>query len=303
MDSPADRVPVLRDARRDVVLAALRRCATAGPFFTVTLDESAHPAGRPGADLQRPGVRLAAAIDTVRRGTGATDRRVAASLLFISYTGRLLSAAIGGVLLSGVLLDLGPDRLRWAYQPGSGMRLWITAAAGRSAPAVDHLAPGAASSVSWSATGAGGHPIPGGADRPAAESARFGAGGSQLLLPMLRDELIGGHLCAVVGAIRELVPVSPRVLWGNAASSVAGALGALAATAAVPADVCRTAGDVLLDLTPLSGTGAFAHPAGAARPLQFRRSSCCLYYRLPGAGLCPDCVLHRRPAPPGRPTR
>ena len=28
----------------------------------------------------------------------------------------------------------------------------------------------------------------------------------------------------------------------------------------------------------------------------FTRRTCCLYYRLPGGGLCGDCVLHQRRA-------
>ena len=38
--------------------------------------------------------------------------------------------------------------------------------------------------------------------------------------------------------------------------------------------------------TPLSDTGTLG-PDGEG----FRRRSCCLYYRVPGGGLCGDCVL------------
>jgi ferric iron reductase protein FhuF len=29
--------------------------------------------------------------------------------------------------------------------------------------------------------------------------------------------------------------------------------------------------------------------------MTFRRQSCCLYYRLPGGGLCGDCCFQRPP--------
>jgi ferric iron reductase protein FhuF len=41
---------------------------------------------------------------------------------------------------------------------------------------------------------------------------------------------------------------------------------------------------MLLDAAPLA-------PAVLSAPPEFRRNSCCLYYRLPEGGLCGDCVL------------
>jgi ferric iron reductase protein FhuF len=43
----------------------------------------------------------------------------------------------------------------------------------------------------------------------------------------------------------------------------------------------------LLGLGELSATAAQLSPS-------FRRASCCLLYRLPGRGLCGDCVLTSR---------
>lgn len=31
------------------------------------------------------------------------------------------------------------------------------------------------------------------------------------------------------------------------------------------------------------------------QPWSFRRTSCCLFYRMPGAGVCGDCVLDEAP--------
>jgi|GEM_PF-1837329 hypothetical protein len=46
----------------------------------------------------------------------------------------------------------------------------------------------------------------------------------------------------------------------------------------------------LLGTGRLRGTGQLTGTG-----LAFRRRSCCLYYRLPGGGLCGDCCLRRVP--------
>jgi ferric iron reductase protein FhuF len=73
--------------------------------------------------------------------------------------------------------------------------------------------------------------------------------------------------------------VSPKVLWGNAASAIGGASVMLANPNAgsLVAD--------LLDRPPLAG---FATWDGRA----LKRRNCCLFYRIPGAGTCGDCVLN-----------
>ncbi|WP_410097523.1 (2Fe-2S)-binding protein [Streptomyces sp. Isolate_219] len=54
-----------------------------------------------------------------------------------------------------------------------------------------------------------------------------------------------------------------------------------------------------------TGTGApreRGHPHSP--PLEYRRHNCCLYYRVPGAGYCDECVLNRRECtPPGNERR
>ena len=72
--------------------------------------------------------------------------------------------------------------------------------------------------------------------------------------------------------------LSPRLLWGNVASALHAAPRVLELPAA------RPWAEQLLALPPLAGemTGA-------------RRATCCLFYEVPGAGLCADCVLTRVP--------
>ena len=88
--------------------------------------------------------------------------------------------------------------------------------------------------------------------------------------------------------VRDEYSLSPRVMQGNVASAVAGGLrGVVTARAdlAAPAEGLLTA---LLRRGPLAGSGR--HGADAS----FVRSSCCLFYRVPGAGTCADCVLALR---------
>ena len=97
----------------------------------------------------------------------------------------------------------------------------------------------------------------------------------------VRRVVVERHLRPLAEAVRAVTPVAEGLLWGNAASALTGALGVLAgARPGVGARLVRE----LLDLPPLQGTGTLG-PAG------FRRRSCCLYYRVPGGGLCGDCGL------------
>src|SRR5439155_14256063 len=99
-------------------------------------------------------------------------------------------------------------------------------------------------------------------------------------------DVVDDHLGAVIGAVRAAVPVAAGLLWGNVASGLAGALRAL--DGAVPLPRRAATGRALLDHGPLRGSGTLAVRGGR---LAFRRRSCCLFYRLPGGGLCGDCPL------------
>ena len=94
------------------------------------------------------------------------------------------------------------------------------------------------------------------------------------------------HLRPLVAAVRTVTPVAEGLLWGNAASALAGAWTVLAR--ARPSEEPARLARALLETPPLRGTGVLG-------PHGFRRRSCCLYYRVPGGGLCGDCAL-RRPA-------
>jgi ferric iron reductase protein FhuF len=109
----------------------------------------------------------------------------------------------------------------------------------------------------------------------------------------LADAVLDEQLTPLVAAVRAQVSVAERVLWGNVASSLAGAkrlvVGARPATAERAAGIAGR----LLAGGSLAGAGELRPPEGPDRVWSFRRRSCCLYYRVPGGGLCGDCVLLR----------
>lgn len=85
-----------------------------------------------------------------------------------------------------------------------------------------------------------------------------------------------------------------RVLQSNSASSLVGAARVLASQRPTAAGMAWTvARQVHHD--PWLRTGG--RWSAAPPPASFRRTGCCLFYRLPGHGLCGDCVLTRRPGP------
>ena len=93
--------------------------------------------------------------------------------------------------------------------------------------------------------------------------------------------------CATVGR------TAPRVLLSNAASALTGAARVLAGQRPAVADAASALVRALLADPDLAPGGAFQdNPDGTDG--SFLRGGCCLFYRLPGHGLCPDCVLAPR---------
>jgi ferric iron reductase protein FhuF len=104
------------------------------------------------------------------------------------------------------------------------------------------------------------------------------------------EVLVEPHLVALASAVRGLVGISARTLAGNAASSVVSAGRMVAQARPEAAGTASALVDALLGSPALAGSGTWA------RPWSLRRASCCLYYRVPGGGLCGDCVLIPRRA-------
>jgi ferric iron reductase protein FhuF len=125
------------------VLAALRRPVAANPFLSFAEDPPARSAG----DFADAVPDL---LSAVAAGTGAREPRVAASLVVLGYSARLLGPSLAVLLRDGLVLDAAPARVRFDYAAGTGFRLALAAPAGWEGPGVaarwreivvaDHLA-------------------------------------------------------------------------------------------------------------------------------------------------------------------
>ncbi|WP_416238236.1 (2Fe-2S)-binding protein [Streptomyces mutabilis] len=109
------------------------------------------------------------------------------------------------------------------------------------------------------------------------------------------DVVLRTHLAPLTAAVHARYRVATGLLWGNAASALAGAGRELDRRArrngrTDTADRARALTADLLAHPLLAATGTLSGTA-------FRRRSCCLYYRVPGAGVCGDCCFSRPPEP------
>ncbi|GAB3411342.1 (2Fe-2S)-binding protein [Flindersiella endophytica] len=86
--------------------------------------------------------------------------------------------------------------------------------------------------------------------------------------------------------IRTEIGLSAHILRGNAASALVGTLKVLSRVRPGLAQRCDELARTQLATGPLAGTCDLTTRG-------FVRRSCCLYYRLPGGGLCGDCLLGR----------
>ncbi|MEU9400754.1 (2Fe-2S)-binding protein [Streptomyces sp. SID4985] len=190
-----------------------------------------------------------------------------------------LDALDARVALIGDRLRTTEPRVRASIaQQGLAARLWSPALACAALYGeVPDLAP-----LHWDATASapddlwltGVRPLPGDADTVA-------------------DTVLRAHLEPLGDTLRARYGIAAGLLWGNAASALVGAARQLDhwARANGRRDVAERAAaltDALFARPPLRGTGVRAGTA-------FRRRSCCLYYRVPGGGVCGDCCFTRVP--------
>nr|WP_145484150.1 MULTISPECIES: (2Fe-2S)-binding protein [Streptomyces] len=116
----------------------------------------------------------------------------------------------------------------------------------------------------------------------------------------LADAVLHGHLEPLGETLRNHYGVAAGLLWGNAGSALAGAARELERWARAQgrpgtADRARALAGELFGHPLLRATGTRTGTA-------FCRRSCCLYYRVPGGGVCGDCCFPRPPAAPRAPT-
>ncbi|ATW50522.1 (2Fe-2S)-binding protein [Streptomyces peucetius] len=112
------------------------------------------------------------------------------------------------------------------------------------------------------------------------------------MVTVVHDTVAVRNLRPLDDAVHGVFGVSRQVLRGNAASALVGALRVLLARAPDAPHSPVPLVHALLDREPLTGAGTFTTAQGGS--IAFRRRSCCLYYRVPGAGTCGDCVLRDR---------
>ena len=107
----------------------------------------------------------------------------------------------------------------------------------------------------------------------------------------LLSDRMHGITGPVTAAFATSFRLSHRVLRGNVASALAGASAMLAGSCPPRAGTAERLTAQVLAVEPPRGTGEFVQPDPAVPRLEFMRHSCCLLYRVPGAGTCGDCVL------------
>ncbi|WP_405010077.1 (2Fe-2S)-binding protein [Kitasatospora sp. NBC_01539] len=238
------------------------RVGRIGPYFAVRTGApgGAPPDGfRPLRELYAtgPGSPIARKSAAAARQLGTAEPRVAASIVHLGLAARLWSVALGTAALGGAVPDLDPDRAHFALPPQGPLDLWLPHAFRLPRPAV---------------TGPG-----------------------DPLVEQLHRTVVVANLASLAAAVRSVAPVAPRLLDGNAASALAGTVRVLGNDPELRrTGAARTAAALaraLLDSPPLLGTGTHTGPD----PTAFRRNSCCLYYRVPGGGVCGDCVFDRPP--------
>jgi hypothetical protein len=257
-----------------IVLPALVTAARFGPFFA--WEPWSPGAGwRPWAALcegevvfSRVSAARQALIGMFGLAEDAVPMRVVASVTFLGYASRVVSPLLGAAVAGGDLPAPGEARDGQRHDPRSG-----TDAGG------DQL---------WW------RPVPGG-PLPmayAGTQARPSTGMDRIeLARALAEVAVYGLLTPLLETFRDRFALSPKVLWGNVASALAGAAGMIADQD--PAHASRAAGvvDEILKIGPLAGTGTLVRPAPARDRRFLIRNNCCLYYRIPGGGTCGDCVL------------
>lgn len=237
--------------------------AAVGPYFALSpgpaergrLGEGvadAEAGWRPVAELIGSPEALRARVVWAAERLGTADRVVAASLFYQGWAARFTSVFTGSVVLSGVAPDLAAPGLSYRY-PSAGGPIDLAV----------------------------GHP--------------------RLVEPDVAwRRLVDGNLAPLGEALRAEVRVGRRLLWGNVASSLAGSLHMLDRAGHGP--LRRLVAEPWARPRELAGLGNWIDEGGGTGPngcggsagsdrLTFRRTTCCLYERLPGAGRCGDCSL------------
>lgn len=112
---------------------------------------------------------------------------------------------------------------------------------------------------------------------------------------LIADRVLDGPVRELTAAFAAL-SMSPKVLWGNVASAVAGAASLLVNVRPQWTTIISPIIAALLEHPLLAGSGTIDATT------RFRRNSCCLLYQIARGTrgtVCSDCVLHASPPTEG----
>lgn len=250
-------------AEPDKVREAIRAAAGLNPLFALSIDPGSVEPDDLGDESWLPATCLTPGDPAVDRlvarlgkELGDPPVRVAVSMVVLGYSARLVAPTLATLLRDDLLPDVTPPRVCWRYRPGSGFQLRLPDPSGRRSTA----------------------------DTGTSEDSN----GAATLVDLWCRDVVDDHLATAIAAVRAVAPVAAGLLWGNVASSLAGALRMLVLAGVAPLPAAQSLAEALLSYGPLHGTG---HLSVGDGQLSFVRRSCCLYYTLPGAGMCGDCAL------------
>lgn len=242
--------------------AALAAAAGGGPYFALeqwAADAPWRPLrvliGDPA--LLRERVDHARVVIAGQAGItpGQVQERVAASIVFGGLAARLVSPSLGAAVVGGVAPRLTVADLWWRPVDAGPVPLAVT-------------------------------PVDGAGVGELATALQLDAAAA-----VLSECCVQGLARPAVSAFGAAFRLSPQVLWGNVASALAGAAAMLGELFPGRAEAAGRLTARILARGPLRGTGELARP-DPTQPRRFLvRRSCCLLYRVPGAGMCGDCVL------------
>ncbi len=249
----------------------LEALAGLGGFFALTVSPSggsdAVPWGQVLAHEALAG-RFATVRAALAQGSGLpvdeVDPKVAVSATQVGLASRLWSVALASVVLEGWLPDLSSDSL-------------VASPTHRGEVPLGVRDPGRGSAVASPAEAAG----------------------------AIAGTVVADSLAALDEACARVGGTPRRVLASNSASALVGAARVLSAHRPDRGPDAWALARLLLTGPGVAEGGAAVAartlPPGVGGAMEhadeaFLRGGCCVFYRLPGHGLCPDCVLA-----PGRP--
>ncbi len=126
--------------------------------------------------------------------------------------------------------------------------------------------------------------------RTSQERAGEVAGGTAEVADWVEHTVVLGVMARVARDLAGVGKVARGLLRGNTAAALAGAVRSLGVGRPAWRERAEEVAGDLLGRPSLTGTGGYTG-TDAAGSAVFRRTTCCLYYRVPNTGYCGDCAL------------